>query len=276
MNCADIAAVVVSWDSEETLDGCLTRLRGAEGVAEIRVVDCGSTDSTLTIVQRHAVADSRFHFIANPDPPGLGAARNQGIADCRAPWLALLDAGCLIEPDALARLRDLAARYNALVGADLADESGVRDPAARLDAGRGGPAGWWRWLELAPAVATHEEVQDVAAVSGAVMVLPRVLFDTLNGFDPALATGIANLDLCRRARASGVRIACANAVRVTRVRGMLARTHPVHLIWHRRFDASRFLWRRGSKASALLAWPRIWVGFPLDLLRVLARVGSAP
>lgn len=276
MNFADIAAVVVSWDSEETLDGCLTRLRGAEGVAEIRVVDCGSTDSTLTIVQRHAVSDPRLHFIANPDPPGLGAARNQGIADCRAPWLALLDAGCLVETDTFARLRDLAARHNALVGAELADESGARDPAARLDAGRGGPAGWWRWLGLVPVTATAEEVQDVVAVSGAVMVLPRVLFDTLNGFDPALATGIANLDLCRRARASGVRVACANAVRISRVRGTFARTHPVYLAWHRRLDASRFLWRKGFKVAALLSWPRVWAGFPQDLLRALDRAGSAP
>jgi len=276
VNSADIAVVVACWDSEETLDACLTRLRGAEGVAEIRVVDCGSIDTTIAIVQRHAVADPRLRFIANPDPPGLGAARNQGVADCGAPWLALLDPGCLIEPDALARLRDLAARHNALVGADLADESGVRDPAARLNAGRGDPAGWWRWLGLAPATENAEEVQDVAAVSGTVMLFPRALLNALGGFDPALATGIASLDLCRRARAAGVRVACANAVRIARVRGMVVRAHPVYLTWHRHRDASRYLWRRGSKAAALLAWPRIWASFPLDLLRALARVGSTP
>ena len=36
---AGIAAIVVSHDSAETLDECLSRLRAADGVVEIRVVE---------------------------------------------------------------------------------------------------------------------------------------------------------------------------------------------------------------------------------------------
>ena len=36
---AGIAAIVVSHDSAETLEECLSRLRAAQDVAEIRVVD---------------------------------------------------------------------------------------------------------------------------------------------------------------------------------------------------------------------------------------------
>lgn len=273
MSAPDIAVVVVAWDSEEALDACLTRLRAAEGVAEIRVVDCNSTDTTMAIVQRHAVADPRLHFIANPDHPGLGAACNQGAADSRAPWLALLEPGCLIEPDALLQLRDWAARSNALVGAELVDEAGVREPEARLrDSGRNSAD--WRWPGFEPAPASGEELQDVAAVSGAVMLLSRALFEALGGFNPAYFTGIGNLDLCRRADLNGVRVACANTVRITRIGGMAARTHPLHLAWRQRLDASRYLWRRGPRTAALRAWPHIWARFPLDLLRALARTGA--
>ena len=72
-----IAAIVVAYDSEETLDDCLSRLRAAQGVGEIRVVDNDSRDGTLDIVQRHAIADPRVRFIANPDNPGFAVACNR-------------------------------------------------------------------------------------------------------------------------------------------------------------------------------------------------------
>ena len=50
----------------------------------IRVVDNQSDDGTLEIAQRHATADTRVRFIANPDNPGFGVACNQGAADALA------------------------------------------------------------------------------------------------------------------------------------------------------------------------------------------------
>ena len=87
----DIAAVVVTHQSASTLDACLRCLRGAEGVAQIRVVDNASTDDTLDIVLRHATADARVRFIANPDNPGFAVACNQGAADSSARWLAFVN-----------------------------------------------------------------------------------------------------------------------------------------------------------------------------------------
>ena len=69
MNADAIAAIVVTHQSAETIGECLSRLRAAEGVAEIRVVDNASADGTLEIVQRQAIADPRVRFIANPDNP---------------------------------------------------------------------------------------------------------------------------------------------------------------------------------------------------------------
>lgn len=86
-----IAAIIVSYQSASTLDACLLRLREARDIAEIRVVDNDSTDGTLDIVQRHASADARVRFIANPDNPGFAAANNQGVADSQAPWLAFIN-----------------------------------------------------------------------------------------------------------------------------------------------------------------------------------------
>ena len=59
MKDGDIAAVVVTCNSEETIDACLQRLRAARAVAEIRVIDNDSRDSTMELVQKHAIADPR-------------------------------------------------------------------------------------------------------------------------------------------------------------------------------------------------------------------------
>src|SRR5690348_1206458 len=129
-----IAAVVVTHESASTIDDCLARLRAAAGVSAIRVVDNASSDDTVAVVQRHAAADARVHFIANPDNPGFATACNQGAADAgaAAAWLAFVNPDCLVEAGSLALLRERArALGGGLVGADLVGEDGAHDAAAR-------------------------------------------------------------------------------------------------------------------------------------------------
>src|SRR3546814_3365651 len=51
----------------------------------------------------------------------------------------------------------------------------------------------------APPDDTHA-LQRVEAVSGALMLLPRALFDRIGGFDEGYRLHVEDLDLCRRAR----------------------------------------------------------------------------
>lgn len=274
---AGIAAVVVAYGSEETIDACLARLRAARDVAEVRVVDNASRDSTLEIVQRHAVADPRVRFIANPDNPGFAVACNQGAAASGAPWLAFVNPDCLVEIDTLARLRDTAVGLGgALVGAVLRGEDGVADPAAR----RRDPdfAAMLRSRAarvLAVPGDPARPVQPVDAVSGALMVLPRALFDRVGGFDPGYRLHAEDLDLCRRVRQAGAGVAIDNTVEVLHVRGVSSRARPLFVEWHkhrglwryfRRFEAAR----RGAFVRGAV-FAMIWGHFPLALLRAAVR-----
>ena len=181
-----IAAVVVSYQSASTLDACLLRLRAARGVAQIRVVDNGSDDGTLEILQRHALADPRLRFVANPDNPGFSVACNQGAADSDAPWLAFVNPDLQVRPDSLERLRRhvQALGGEAVVGADLHGEDGQRDGAARrrdpdFAAMLRSPAAAAR---LDVAMDPAQPLQEVDAVSGALMMVPRALFTRIAGF----------------------------------------------------------------------------------------------
>ncbi len=131
MNVA-IAAIVVTYQSGSTIDACLSRLRQAQDVAEIRVIDNGSLDGTLDIVQRHASHDPRVRFVGNPDNPGFAAANNQGVADSHSPWLAFINPDLMVEPGTLAELRSRAeALGDCLLGVEQVDEHGHADEAVR-------------------------------------------------------------------------------------------------------------------------------------------------
>ncbi|MFT4179209.1 MAG: glycosyltransferase family 2 protein [Thermomonas sp.] len=274
---ANIAAVVVAYDSEETIDECLSRLRAAQGVVEIRVIDNASRDATMDIVQRHAVVDPRLRFIANPDNPGFAVACNQGAAGSHAPWLAFVNPDCFVEADTLARMREHAHSLgDVLIGADLIGEDGVRDNAAR----RRDPdfAAMLRdpsRVQLGVPVESSISLQSVDAVSGALMLLPRVLFEQLQGFDEGYRLHAEDLDLCRRARGAGATVACANGVRVVHVRGVSSRSRPLFVEWHkhrgfwryfRRFEAPH---RDVFTRAAVFAM--IWGRFPFAVLRAAMR-----
>ena len=281
MNAAGIAAIVVSHDSAETLDDCLSRLRAAEGVAEIRVVDNDSRDGSVDIVQRHALADPRVRFIANPDNPGFAVACNQGAGDSHAAWLAFVNPDCLVEAGTLVQMRELAAAHSpCLLGADLVDEAGHRDAAARrrdpdfarmlgrlLRPSQGGTA-------VLPDDA--RDLQPVDAVSGALMLMPRSLFERIGGFDEGYRLHAEDLDLCRRARQAGACVAVANRVTVVHVRGVSSRSRPVFVEWHKH----RGLWRyfrkfeapRRGVATRMAVFAAIWLRFPLAVARAAWRM----
>lgn len=288
-NVRSIDAIVVTHHSASTIDECLRRLRAADGVGAIRVVDNDSRDDTLAIVQRHALADARVRFVANPDNPGFAVACNQGSALCSAAWLAFVNPDCMVEPDTLSRMCALAVRPGpVLLGADLVDEQGVRDGAARRrDPDFAAllqrvlvPAGLGRHraaLALEPDDAN--ELQPVDAVSGALMLMPRTLFERIGRFDEGYRLHAEDLDLCRRARQAGATVAVANRVQVLHVRGVSSRARPVFVEWHKH----RGLWRYFRKFEALrrpvlvqaAVFAMIWSRFPLAAFAAWFRVARS-
>ena len=266
---ADIAVIVVSHESASTLEDCLRRLRAADGVTEIRVVDNASQDGTLDIIQRHAAMDPRVRFIGNPDNPGFAVGCNQGAKESSAPWLAFVNPDLLVESDTLSRLRTHAEAIegDALLGVDLMDEAGVRDEAARrrdpdFGAMLSSPS---RSSKLGVVAEQGESLQRVDAVSGALMLMPRGLFDHLQGFDEGYRLHAEDLDLCRRARDAGATVAVANDIRVLHVRGVSSRARPVFVEWHKHRGLWRYFRKFESSQRNVLTrigvWGAIWAHF---------------
>ncbi len=281
-----IAAVVVTYESASTIGECLDRLRAAQGVALIRVVDNGSSDGTMAIVQRHAAEDSRVRFIANPDNPGFGTACNQGVAAADpnvAGWVALVNPDLMVEPDTLSGMVALARDQDvrdALLGADLVGENGARDAAARrrdpdfgamLRALLSGGGSTSAAMAIPPD--DRLALQPVEAISGALMLMPRALYGRLGGFDEGYRLHAEDLDLCRRAREAGALVAVANRARVMHVRGVSSRARPVFVEWHKHRGLARYFGKFEAAGRSLpvrlLVYAMIWGRFPLAALRAM-------
>ncbi|WP_111096760.1 glycosyltransferase family 2 protein [Stenotrophomonas maltophilia] len=275
---AAIAAIVVTYQSGSTIDACLSRLRQAQDIAEIRVIDNGSMDGTLDIVQRHASHDPRVRFVGNPDNPGFAAANNQGVADSHSPWLAFINPDLMVEPDTLTELRSRGEVLgDCLLGVEQVDEHGHADEAVRRrdpdfllmlrSPGKGS--------KLAVPRDPQQVLQRVPALSGALLMMPRALFERIGGWDAGYRLHAEDLDLCRRAREAGAVVAIANDLHVTHVRGVSSRSRPFFVEWHKHKGLWRYFQKFEAKQRSLpvrvAVWAAIWGHAAMLVPRLLRR-----
>ena len=163
-------------------------------------------------------------------------ACNQGAALAQASRLLFINPDCRLSPNALAQLIVLLDGRPSLglLGADLRNADGSVQAAARRRTpiplrairqilGREAKGG----AVLSRANEHGESLDRVEATSGAFMLMPRAVFESLGGFDPAYVLHCEDLDLCRRVLHSGHEIAVANEVQVTHVKGTSSRRRPI-------------------------------------------------
>jgi glycosyltransferase involved in cell wall biosynthesis len=87
-----VSVLLPARDAARTLPACLASLRRqTEAAWECILVDDGSTDETRVTAEAAAARDSRVRVITTP-ARGLVAALNEGLALCRAPLIARMDA----------------------------------------------------------------------------------------------------------------------------------------------------------------------------------------
>lgn len=103
-------------DAEATLPAALRSVaRQSERRFECVVVDDGSRDASLAIARAQAVRDARFRVVEAPRE-GLVPALRAGLAACRAPWVARMDADDWMHRERLAAQRAALAGDPTLAG----------------------------------------------------------------------------------------------------------------------------------------------------------------
>lgn len=101
---------IVSWNTAQHLDACLTALPAALGAvaAEVVVVDNASGDDSVAVAQRHHAT-----VVANDRNRGYAAAMNQALSGSDAPLLLALNPDTVPGPGTLEQLVLAAERHPA-------------------------------------------------------------------------------------------------------------------------------------------------------------------
>ncbi len=197
--------VILSYHSEQFLEGCLEALGRSRGVElEIVCVDNASPDRSHEIAQKHPLVAKAIRSEQNL---GFSGGNNLGWREGTAPYVVLINPDCRVQPDALRNLL-----------APLRDEPEVAIVGARLlypntntlqhAGGILHPNGMCEHFGVdRPDGAPWDKDRDVEYVTGALIAFRRGDLEDLGGLDedywPAY---YEETDLCYRVRRQGRKV----------------------------------------------------------------------
>lgn len=93
------SVIVPAFNAENSLERCIASIIGQSYPNwELIVVDDGSTDNTLQIVEQYSKQDNRIRVFSQENK-GPGAARNLGISQCKGDYIAFIDADDYYDKD---------------------------------------------------------------------------------------------------------------------------------------------------------------------------------
>ena len=103
-----VSIVIATYNAGLLLQGCIDSLLSQEpGIAELLVIDGGSTDATLDVIRRNSAAIA--HWQSSPDA-GIADAWNKGLDRVRGRWVLFMGADDrFADPDVLARFNPVLA-----------------------------------------------------------------------------------------------------------------------------------------------------------------------
>jgi GT2 family glycosyltransferase len=249
------SVVIVAADSGMALGLCVEHVLANRTDLEVIVVDNASRDGALAALEALRGSDARLRIVRNAENVGFGAACNRGAAIANGDALLFLNPDCEIDADVIERLRAAIDRRVGLLGVRIVDADGADEPASRrrdptLRRALFTMSGLARLERQWPSFAgvnlplpPRQGVEPVEAVSGALMFMPRAVFEMIGGFDEAYFVHAEDFDLCRRVRDAGYLVACVNSISVMHGKGGSSRHRPLFVARHKH----RGMWRWFTK-----------------------------
>jgi GT2 family glycosyltransferase len=272
------SVIVVAYNSGTLLADCVASVLASSAPVELIISDNASSDGSVAAIAARWRDDTRLRVVYNDTNLGFGTACNRAGQVARGDVLLFLNPDCRLDAGTIAQLRVHLDSASGLIGAMIVGSDGRperasrrRDPLLRralaTESGLSHFEGKWPalagvnlpWRDDAPSL------EDVEAVSGALMLVSRVAFERVSGFDTGYFLHCEDLDLCRRLRDAGLRVVCANDVRVTHAKGSSSRTRPFFVARHKH----RGMWRWFTKFDPAarnpilraLMWCGLWLHY---------------
>jgi GT2 family glycosyltransferase len=180
---------------------------------EVIVVDNASTDGTAEWLAQAAPAYTNLRFIRNTTNVGFGKACNAGANAGQGKYIIFLNNDTEVQDGWLDAMIDVAAKEEnvGVVGSKLLYADGTIQHAGIEFAMRGLPQGeipfpYHAHRGMPGLYAPADMQRDVAAVTGACLLISRSVFNEVGGFDENYKMYFEDVDLCLRVGGRGKRI----------------------------------------------------------------------
>lgn len=214
-----VGVVIVSYNTEARLAACLESLRahGGAHVAHVVVVDNHSTDATVAMVgERFPEVD----LLPLPENLGFAAGCNRGASRLDTDLVLFLNPDTLVRPETIDALvaAHLAHPDAGQIGGRTVDDEGRLDPSSCW----GAPTLWStvcfatalsavfsqnRWFDPESLGDWPRDTErDVGVVTGCLLLMPRAVFEEVDGFDERYFLYGEDIDLSLRVAATGRRV----------------------------------------------------------------------
>jgi GT2 family glycosyltransferase len=212
-----ISVIIVNWNAGYQLVDVLSSLVSFHHdlLGSVIVVDNGSTDDSLTLVER-SIKEPPFNlkFIRNIDNRGFGAACNQGAQLADSEYLLFLNPDARVYEDTLTKAFNYMQSSEhgsvGICGVQLIDESGhVSRSCTRFPSSIGLVAHAIGLDRIFPRTGhfmgewDHAQTRIVDHLIGAFFLVRRKLFVDLNGFNERFFVYLEDLDFSYRAKQAG-------------------------------------------------------------------------
>jgi len=280
---SDIRAVVVTYNSEGTIEGCLEGLmrdRDKGIISDIVVVDNASCDRTRSILR------SKYSEVKLVEPfknIGYGSACNLGVKDAKTKYILFLNPDLVVPEGAIPKMVSFLDGNPsvAVVGGWLEDEKGIpnysfrrfpslsmaffhrESPVRRILSKIGITGGYITHLK------PPEKPIEVDWVLGAFMMVRRDIFDEIGGFDEGFFLYQEDVDLCYRLKLMGYSVYHLPDVRITHYFEHSTKRRPYLRIISKHKSLYRFL----KKTNRLIVLDEIFV-VPLFVFNLIISLST--
>jgi len=265
-----ISVIMVSYMTGPALMEAIQAVLADRDVHELIVVDNGNTAPARARLSELTANRNRVRFLQGHGNIGFARACNYGAKLATGHFLLFLNPDAIISTGAARRMAEAGAGLSQpwITGGLLRDNEGREQRGARRGALTPLTAmvSFLPFLSRLPGLRSihreHEPVPDgpacIDTVSGACLMMDRIGFETLGGFDETYFLHVEDIDVCRRARLKGGEVVIVPSATVMHY-GSTSNVHRLKVEYQKLKGFVRYFWnyRPGpmSKVLTLLATP---------------------